>query len=298
MRNQTYPILAAALALAALASTTHGAAAAQEQAGARPKVGYADRGETAVVTVDVPKSPGLACDIWCYEDQLGKPVDHRLDGQTLVLTHRLDDATVTSRFVPADDGVEVLVEVTGPDADGVKAVASLNPCWQLRRSKSFGGEGHYVEDFVARCFVILQDGLTLLKDTRRVPGTRDRPNDKANLPNPWIQEYFPAWRRHPGQIPGQRGYSPDRPVLPLIGCVSRDGKHLAAFAWPETRSLGQVWHHCLHPRPAIGESYDTEANRIVSRGRLYFLPNDETALRAAFRRDFPDWRRPPDWPEK
>jgi hypothetical protein len=152
-----------------------------------------------------------------------------------------------------------------------------------------------VDDFVARCFVILEDGLTLLKDTRRVPGTRPRQNDKANLPEPWIQEYFPSWRRHPGQVPGQRGYSLDRPVLPVIGCVSRDGEYLAAFAWPETRSLGQVWHHCLHPRPAIGESYDTQTNRTVSRGKLYFMANDEAALRAAFQRDFPDWERPPDW---
>ena len=149
----------------------------------------------------------------------------------------------------------------------------------------------YVDDFVSRCFVFLEGGLTRLNDTRRVPGTR-RKISKANLPEPWIQEYFPIWRKHPGQIPGRRGYSLDRPVAPIIGCVSRDGRYLAAIAWPEARSLGQVWHDCLHPRPAIGESYDGRRNRIVSRGRIYFLPNDEAALRSAFRRDFPDWRRP------
>ncbi len=174
----------------------------------------------------------------------------------------------------------------------MRAVKSLNLCWQLRRSESFGNRGDYVTDFVARSFVILEEGVTLLKDTRRVPGTRDREDDKANLPEPWIQEYFPIWRRHPGQVKGQRGYSLDRPVYPLIGVVSRDGEYLAAFAWPETRSLGQVWHDCLHPRPAIGESYDPASNHTVSHGRLYFLPNSEQQLLEAFQRDFPEWRPP------
>ena len=100
------------------------------------------------------------------------------------------------------------------------------------------------------------------------------------------------WRHHPGQVEGERGYSPDRPVFPLIGCVSRDGNRLAAFAWPEARSLGQVWHDCLHPRPAIGESYDQRTGRTVSRGKIYFLPNDEGLLLEAFGRDFPEWTGP------
>jgi hypothetical protein len=82
-------------------------------------------------------------------------------------------------------------------------------------------------------------------------------------------------------------------VYPIIGCTSRDGEYLAAFAWPEARSLGQVWHDCLHPRPSIAESYDPIAGKTVSRGRLYFLPNEERRLLDAFRRDFPDWQRPP-----
>jgi len=257
-----------------------------------PKLKYIENEKYSLVNITVPSIPGLVCEIWCYEDRLGKAASHREEGDALVLIHRLETATVTSHFEPVDDGVDVRVEVTGPDMAHVQAVKALNPCWQLGRSEAFGNRGDYVQDFVARCFVILDRGLTLLKDTRRIPGTRNRPNDRANLPEPWIQEYFPTWRPHPGQIPGQRGYSLDRPVYPLIGCVSRDGKNLAAFAWPETRSLGQVWHDCLHPRPAIGESYDPKANRTISRGRLYFIPNDEKLLLDAFKRDFPGWKRP------
>ncbi len=262
------------------------------KAGLRTEVDCVESQHGVLVTIASQEIPALRCDIWCYEDQLGKPVSHKNDGDALVLTHRLNEATVTSRFEPTVDGAEIRVEVAGPDAEAVRAVGSLNPCCQFHKADAFKNRGDYVEDFVARCFVILEDGLTLLKDTRRVPGTRERKDDKASLPQPWIQEYFPIWRKHPGQIPGQRGYSLDRPVYPLIGCVSQDGKYVAAIAWPEARSLGQVWHDCLHPRPAISESYDDKANRTVSRGRVYFLPNDEETLLAAFKRDFPDWQRP------
>ena len=256
------------------------------------KVKYTEDDRYSMVNIAVPSVPGSECEIWCYEDALGRAVAHEMEGDALAMTHRLGDAQVVSRFVPAADGVEVRVEVSGPGAEGVQAVKALNPCWQLRKSEAFGNRGDYVQDFVARCFVILEGGLTRMKDTRRIPGTRGRPGDKSDLPQPWIQEYFPAWRKHPGQIPGQRGYSPDRPVYPLIGCVSRDGNYLTAFAWPEARSLGQVWHDCLHPRPAIGESYDPATHRTVSRGKLYFLRNDGKLLLDAFKRDFPGWKRP------
>lgn len=281
------------LTIAAQALAAEGTpAGSPSQPRPRATVEYLADEHGSLVTIRALDAPNLRCDVWCYEDQLGQPASHRLDGDALVLTHRLDQATVTSRFEPVDDGALIRVDVSGPTPESVKTVGSLNPCCQFRRSEAFQNRGHYVEDFVARCFVILEDGLTRLGDTRRVPGTRERENDKSNLPNPWIQEYFPIWQKHPGQIPGQRGYSLDRPVYPLIGCISHDEKHLAAIAWPESRSLGQVWHDCLHPRPAISRSYDPQANRTQSLGRMYFLPNDEPTLLAAFARDFPDWKRP------
>ena len=293
-------LMAGAVIVSVAAGCSASASRAGEEYGKsyfRAKLEYREEGDASFVSIAMPALAGR-CEIWCYEGGLGKAVKHERDGKVLILTHKWKQATVTSRFEPVDDGVEVRVEVTGSDAESVKAVNALNPCWQLRRSDAFRwrgrgeGRGDYVEDFVARCFVILEGGLTLLKNTRRVPGTRPRKNDPANYAEPWIQEYVPLWRKHPGQVRGNRGYSLDRPVYPLIGCVSRDGRVLAAIAWPETRRLGQVWHDCLHPRSVIGESYDEGTNRIVSRARLYFMPNDEAVLLAAFKRDFPDWRQP------
>jgi hypothetical protein len=105
---------------------------------------------------------------------------------------------------------------------------------------------------------------------------------------------LPGAAQAPGQKEGLRATSTDRPVYPIIGVISCDGKHLAAIAWPETSKLGQVWHHCFHPRPVIGESFNSTTGKIKSHGRVYFLENDAKKLIARFKEDFPNWHRPPD----
>lgn len=250
-----------------------------------------------LVTIRGGSVPGLVMDIWCYEDTLGEPTSYEKEGDAMVLIHKLGTATVTSHFEPGPSGVDIRVDVAGPSADAVRKVRSLNPCFQVARSSSFVSTGDYVDDFVSRCFVFLDTGMTFLKDTKRIPGTRQGKNltdERSNLPKPWIQEYIPAWRKHPGQVKGERGHSTDRPVYPIIGVISRDGKYLAAIAWPETASLGQVWHHCVHPRPLIGESFDATTGEIKSHGKVYLMENDGKKLIARFKEDFPQWRRPPD----
>lgn len=74
--------------------------------------------------------------------------------------------------------------------------------------------------------------------------------------------------------------------------VSRDARHLAAIAWPECSTLGQVWHDCIHPRPRISASYELGNQRIMSGGKIYLMVNDGGGLLGAFERDFPDWQRP------
>ncbi|MFC1712878.1 hypothetical protein ACFL6S_04365 [Candidatus Poribacteria bacterium] len=261
-----------------------------------PILEYVERDDRGLVNIKVPAIEGMECEIWCYEQgNMHTAIEHHMENAgVLVLIHRDGNATVTSRFVPSAGAVDIHVTVTGPTEEDVRSVRNLNACWQFEKSPTFSSKDRakYVEDFVARCFVILDGGLTLLKGTKRIPGTRGQENDKADLPNPWIQEYYPIWRTHPGQTKGQRGRSPDLPVYPIIGCTSRDGKHLAAIAWPETGSLGQVWHHCVHPRPWIVESYDEASNETRSRARIYFMENDGEKLISAFKEDFPDWVRP------
>lgn len=246
------------------------------------------------VTVRSPTIPGLVVDLWCYELGVGEPVAQEQEGNAMVLVHQSGTAKVTSRFEPCLDGVDIRVTVTGPDAEAVRGVKSLNPCCLFDRAPAFKGTGDYVDDFVARCFVFLDSGLTMLKDTKRIPGNRTKDGPRANGPKPWIQEYYPAWRKLPAAKDDRRPTSTDRPVYPIIGVVSCDGQHLAAIAWPETSKLGQVWHYCFHPRPVIAESFDPATGEIKSHGRIYFLANDPSKLLARFQQDFPNWQRPPD----
>ena len=273
-----------------------------------PKVDFDRENSAAIITV--PGVPGVRCDVWCYEDGLGKAAESRKDGEDLVLVHRnpkVAGVTVTTVFSPSPGGVDQVVTVEGPSPSAVRAINAVNPCVQFQHATSFGRDPArrlgYVDDFVARCFIFLEGGLTLLKDTERVPGTLppdDRNAPRVNCEKPWIQEYVPAWEKnHWAGQKGLRGFSTDRPVYPIIGTVSRDGEHLVAVAWPETSRLGQVWMPCIHPRPCILTAHEPGENRIVSRGRLYFMPNDGKALIAAFERDFPGWRavaeRPTKW---
>lgn len=247
------------------------------------------------VSIQGGSVPGLIMDLWCYEDNLGNPASFEKDGNAVILIHKRGTVTVTSRFVPVSDGVDIYVTVTGPNADDVKKVRGVNPCCILERSPSFKNKGDYVDDFVGRCFVFLQSGMTSLKDTKRIPGTMPNKDDEqANLPKPWIQEYYPAWRKHPGQVKGERGYSTDRPVYPIIGAISSDGKYLAAVAWPETGRMGQVWHDCVHPRPDFAESFDAATGQIKSHAKVYLMKNNGKKLIASFKKDFPQWKRPPD----
>ncbi len=243
--------------------------------------------------------PGSHCQIWCYEGPVWNASNHHLENNQLILTHHLAQALITTIVKPADDGVEFTVEVTGPDKESVQQVEYLEPCWQLKRADNFGHRGdpeNYVEEFVARCFVFLDGGLTCMKDTSRLPAKRygnDLQAKRANAPLTWTQDYFPTWRIHPGQEPGQRlGRSTDRPVLPIIGCISRDNNYLVAWAYPQCGVLNQAWIDCLHPAPQISESYDPSTNTSRSRSKIYFLPNDEELLLQAFKRDFPDWKIP------
>ena len=59
------------------------------------KLRYIEDEKYSFINITAPSIAGLECDIWCYEDQLGKAVSHQEEGDALVLVHRLETATVT-----------------------------------------------------------------------------------------------------------------------------------------------------------------------------------------------------------
>ncbi len=240
--------------------------------------------------IAIPAMDDFVCEIWCYEmGEAGVGEGEMLDDGTLVLHHTMGGAVVTTSLTPEPGAVRFRVEATGDDAEAVRRLGSVNACWQLHASEAFGNRSDFFEDFVSRCFIFTLRGLTLMGETNRFPDTRwdrYRTAPERNDP-PWVQVYVPVWRRHGGQPEAFWGYSTDRPIYSLIGCISRDDRWLTAWGWPTCSALSQGWHDCLHATPDFAGCYDEATNTITCEGRLYFMANDPEALLARYLADFP-----------
>ncbi|MFH1919771.1 MAG: hypothetical protein ABIP48_07810 [Planctomycetota bacterium] len=124
-----------------------------------------------------------------------------------------------------------------------------------------------------------------MKDTQRFPDTRRPATHKTNSP-PWVQNYIPAWREHPGQPKAFWGNSTDQPVYSIVGEVSRDMKYLAAWGCKRSSLIGQGWHDCLHIGADLLLDYDESANRTVSHFKMYFMEFDPEKLLRQYKEDF------------
>ncbi len=157
--------------------------------------------------ISIPEMDDFKCKIWCYEMGLaGVGTGAVGEDGVVTLTHDFNGATATTRFVPEPGSVLFEVTVTGPDPDKVRAVGSVNACWQLHDSEGFGNRGEFFDDFVSRCFIYTVRGLTLMGDTTRFPDTRAEKyvtNPERNNP-PWVQVYLPIWHLAPPHWPAHR----------------------------------------------------------------------------------------------
>jgi hypothetical protein len=263
------------------------------------------RGKPTFVVINVPGIEGVGVDLWCYEDNFRQPTNTERKGDSILLTHESEGNKLETILQPVADGVDITLTLTGPDEETVKKVKFVNLCATYQRSAAFGNtkdkfDESYLTDFVGRAFLFLDRGLTRLVDTERIPSVDPRDNPfsaKGRAPRPWVQEYIPAWRKRADFVNtfyGKRPLSTDRPVYPIIGVISHDQRFMSAIAWPECQRLGQLFISCLHPSPLIEETYDRQTNRCVTRGKIYFMENNPERLLESFRRDFPNWRRPPD----
>jgi hypothetical protein len=128
------------------------------------------------------------------------------------------------------------------------------------------------EDYLSRCFIFTNSGLTTLDKTRRTEESVYKGG----------QIYVPAGINLNDVNP--RPLSPDQPVNGLIGCFSDDNKYLMATAWDNYQELFQGIFVCIHSDPRIGGLEAGEVKKL--RGKIYIVKNDPKKLLQRYQGDF------------
>jgi hypothetical protein len=240
-----------------------------------------------MLTLSSPTLPGGPVDIWYLEAFCRSGSTHRDWRQRPFPTapscskpRRMANGCAcaqTSRSVEMmhqirarADEVEFQLEIVNRSAEPVD-VQWFQPCMRVDRFT-----GLKQSNYIQGCFIFTKGGLTTLDKTRRTEDAIYRGG----------QVYVPAGVSTKDVNP--RPLSPDVPVNGLIGCFSADGKSLLAMAWDNTQELFQGVIVCIHNDPRIGGLKPGE--RKTLRGRVYFMPNDTTALLKRYERDFPNNR--------
>ena len=137
-----------------------------------------------------------------------------------------------------------------------------NLCWQLHRAPGFASKPEPYPEFVKRCFIFTERGMTFLDQTtrRKIPvrSLADRYNNPV-----WVQVYVGDWQPVPfASTNSWADYSPDRYTTTLIGTVSRDSNYLAALGSDSAPTMCQAWHDCMHNNPQWAPTDSPPAERI------------------------------------
>ena len=202
--------------------------------------------------------------------------------QTTLLSQDLDAGMIRLRTV-VEPSVEVR-HVIRADTDEVTFDLTLEnrgedfvdvdwfqPCLRVDHFT-----GLQQDNYIQKCFIFTESGLTRLDQTRRADQARYRGG----------QVYVPAGIDLDDVNP--RPISPEKPINGLIGCFSADETRLLATAWDQTQELFQGVIVCIHNDPRVGGLDPGETKRL--RGKLYLLANDPDELLRRYRRDFGDQR--------
>ncbi|HIJ64534.1 MAG TPA: hypothetical protein HPP77_01180 [Candidatus Hydrogenedentes bacterium] len=248
-----------------------------------------------MVSARFPNVPDFQCDSWCYESELDFVDARPLDGGCVEMRHRVRSrpGELVITVVTPEPGAIEFVARMAPDTEGYpqaqvpEHTAGLNLCWQLRHCPGFKSKPDPYPEFIKRCFIFTEKGRTFLLDTDRRKIPCRAPDDERNNP-PWVQSYCGVWQPVPKAGPDSwADYSTDRYITTVIGCVSRDGKYLAAVANDSASSMHQAWHDCMHNNP---QWLPADAPTAERRWRLkvYAMANDPDALLTRVGNDFPN----------
>lgn len=237
-----------------------------------------------ILTVSGPQVPGGTIETWYLEAFCKKGSTHRKWEDTVVPhTTRLVSVSENKTQLELESAVEggvTVRHVIRAREDSVTfeleiANATDNPVdieWAQPCIRVGAFTGLTQNDYIARCFIFTEAGLTMLDKTRRMEEAVYKGG----------QVYVPRGIDQNDVNP--RPISPDVPVNNLIGCVSADGKWLLATAWDSTQELFQGVITCIHADFRIGGLAPQERKRV--RGILYIMLNDTSALLERYRADF------------
>jgi len=259
-----------------------------------PTLSARHRQEQTLVSATFPNVPDFTCDSWCYESNVDFISAAGFDGK-LELRHRdraQPHVVIVTTVTPEPNAVEFVARVEldkdkYPNAKMPDSPPWLNLCWQLQRAPIFASNPEPYPEFVKRCFIFTDEGLTYLDKTvrREIPC---RPAEHRYNNPPWVQMYVGTWQ----QVPEVRGeswadYSPTQYITTVIGATSRDGKYLTAIANGSATNMCQAWHDCMHNNPQwLPENAPTDERRW--RLKIYAMENDTEKLLARVGEDFPD----------
>jgi len=229
---------------------------------------------------------GPVCELQCYETG---PFQHgpgtvNEDG-SVVFSYQSGNMTCTTTFTTqGDNRVQGITEVTGPLSE-LKKVRYLGACLQFQRSELFTRQGP-LQEFANRSFLYTMRGPVMGLETARGKMTNFQADAPENNP-PMVQWYLPVERMHPGPVWGVVGTAGDRALYGLVGCTSRDGQWVTAYAARHNLSIGQLYMPCIHVVPDVQKHLDESAGVIRYKEMIYVMPNDPEKLLQAFLEDFP-----------
>ena len=257
--------------------------------------------EVVFIYAEFPNIPGARTDGAVYESYT-----HALTGYLDVSVKGEDRIEIKHRYfrhpqilhvgtVTAEPGA---VTMTGsleldPDSENLddplpESLWAPDVCFQLRYSEPFWAYSPIIDrnsvshasqyhDYIRRCFIFTEDGLTFLDKTVRnefastVGWKQDDPRDHP----PITQRHLGVWQ---GDPPDWMKYvSPDRYVAPVMGTVSRDGKSLMALAGVSPDYMQQALFECLHNYSRWLPEDAPLLERVWTR-KIYAMENDPDAL--------------------
>jgi hypothetical protein len=238
-----------------------------------------------MLTISGKNLPGEKMDIW-YLEAFCKPnstnrawEETTIPHKTQLLPAETNDAHIELKTIVEPD-IEVLHDIRA-GKDEVEFNLTLHnkgnkdsdvdwfqPCIRVDKFTK-----RKQDDYIPRCFIFTEAGLTTLDKTRRTEEGFYKGGQTYIPPGIDLADVNP------------RPISPDQPANGLIGCFSDDDKYIIATAWDRYQELFQGVIVCIHSDPRVGGLKAGEVKKL--RGKIYFVKNEPEKLLQRYQRDFP-----------